>query len=194
MVSRSSHERRLPGRVCSASNVIPSAAPALEERSDEGKDSPLQFLRVVLESRPPMSNHDDQQRRLDSASRVRRSPAEQQEAARTRAFEAIEATFPSIDTATGDELVQMAVHALGFDAAGLAAALGIARSQGESLIRSPGSLSRRERSLLAQYLEMGVCEPKAFARNRSIAAGLRASIANADRKSADDQGPADAAR
>ena len=141
-----------------------------------------------------MSNHDDQQRRLDSASRVRRSPAEQQEAARSRAFEAIEATFPSIDTASGDELVQMAVHALGFDAAGLAAALGIARSQGETLIRSPGSLSRRERSLLAQYLEMGVSEPKALARNRSIAAKLRASIVDADRKRDSGQSPADTVR
>ena len=129
-----------------------------------------------------MSNHDDQQRRFDSASRVRRSAAEQQQAERVRAFEAIEATFPSIATASGDELVQMAVHALGFDAAGLAAALGIARSQGETLLRSPGSLSRRERSLLAQYLEMGVSEPKAMARNRTIAAKLRASIADADRE------------
>jgi kynurenine formamidase len=141
-----------------------------------------------------MSKHDDQQRRADSASRVRRSAAEQQEADRTRAFEAIEATFPSIATATGDELVQMAVHALGFDAASLAASLGIARSQGETLIRSPGSLSRRERSLLAQYLEMGVCEPKAFARNRSIAARLRASIADADRQRDADASAADAVR
>ena len=141
-----------------------------------------------------MANHDDEQRRFESASRVRRSAAEQHEAARARAFEAIEATFPSIDAASGDELVQMAVHALGFDAASLAASLGIARSQGETLIRSAGSLSRRERSLLAQYLEMGVCEPKAFARNRSIAARLRASIAEADRKRDLDQSSADASR
>lgn len=141
-----------------------------------------------------MSNHDDKQQRTDSASRVRRSAAERQEAERTRAFEAIEATFPSIATATGDELVQMAVHALGFDAASLAASLGIARSQGETLLRSPGSLSRRERSLLAQYLEMGVSEPKAQARNRTIAARLRASIADADRKRDADQSAADALR
>ena len=141
-----------------------------------------------------MSNHDEKQPRTDAALRLRRSPAEQQEAERARAFEAIEATFPSIASASGDELVQMAVHALGFDAASLAASLGIARSQGETLIRSPGSLSRRERSLLAQYLEMGASEPKAQARNRTIAARLRASIAESDRKRDSDHPSADAAR
>jgi hypothetical protein len=128
-----------------------------------------------------MTDHDER-RRSDPASRLRRSPAERLEAERVRAFDAIEATFPAITTASGDELAQMAIHALGFDAAALAAALGIARSQGETLIRSPGSLSRRERSLLAQYLEMGGGDVKAAARNRSIAAKLRESIAEADRR------------
>jgi hypothetical protein len=111
-----------------------------------------------------------------------------------RAFEAIEATFPSIGAASGDELAQMAIHALGFDGASLAASLGIARSQGETLVRSPGSLSRRERSLLAQYLEMGGGDPKAAARNRSIALKLRASIAEADTRSDTDPRSTDAKR
>ncbi|MDF2775574.1 MAG: hypothetical protein K0S86_5075 [Geminicoccaceae bacterium] len=96
-----------------------------------------------------------------------------------RAFEAIEATFPPPATATPDELVQMAVHALGFDARSLAAAFGIARSEGEKLMRSPGSLTRRQRSLLAQYLEMGE-DSSAAARQRSIAVKLRESIAADD--------------
>lgn len=98
-----------------------------------------------------------------------------------RAFEAVEATFPSPATATSDELVQMAIHALGFDAASLAASLGIARAAGEALIRNPGTLSSRHRALLAQYLEMrgdsGTAE-----RNRVIAAKLRERIANDARK------------
>jgi hypothetical protein len=142
-----------------------------------------------------MPDHEDRQRRAESASRIRRSPAEQQEAERVRAFEAIEATFPAIAAASGDELVQMAIHALGFDAASLAASLGIARSQGETLVRNPGSLSRRERSLLAQYLEMGGGDPKAAARNRTIAAKLRDSIAETDRRAREiDHPSADAAR
>ena len=135
-----------------------------------------------------MADHGERHSRPgDTASRVRRSAAEQQEAERVRAFEAIEATFPSIGAASGDELAHMAIHALGFDGASLAAALGIARAQGETLVRSPGSLSRRDRSLLAQYLEMGGGDPKAAARNRSIAVKLRASIAEADRRGDTDQ-------
>src|SRR5829696_5764508 len=102
-----------------------------------------------------MADQDERPRPPDPSSRLRQSAAERQEAQRMRAFEAIEATFPAVTTASGDELAQMAIHALGFDAASLAASLGIARSEGETLIRSPGSLSRRQRSLLAQYLEMG---------------------------------------
>jgi|SRR5215207_2820018 len=133
-----------------------------------------------------MADHDERRRPPDTASRLRQSPAEREEAERVRAFEAIEGTFPAVTTASGDELAQMAIHALGFDAAGLAASLGIARSEGETLIRSPGSLSRRQRSLLAQYLEMGG-GTNAAARNRAIAARLRESIAEADRKREADQ-------
>lgn len=115
----------------------------------------------------------------DTTSRLLRSRADQQEARRVRAFEAIEATFPPPATATPDELVQMAVHALGFDAGSLAAAFGIARSEGERLMRSPSSLTRRQRSLLAQYLEMGE-DSSAAARQRSIAVKLRESIAADD--------------
>ena len=96
-------------------------------------------------------------------------------------MDAVEATFPLPASATSDELVQMAIHALGFDAAALAASLGIGRAEGETLIRSPGSLTRRQRSLLAQYLEMGGGDVKAAARNRAIAAKLRESITAADR-------------
>jgi hypothetical protein len=88
----------------------------------------------------------------------------------------------------------MAIHALGFDGASLAAALGIARAQGETLVRSPGSLSRRDRSLLAQYLEMGGGDPKAAARNRSIAVKLRASIVEGDRRGDTDQSSTDGKR
>lgn len=68
-----------------------------------------------------MSNQDERPRPPEPASRIRRSAAEQKESERMRAFEAVEATFPSPATATSDELVQMAIHALGFDAASLAA-------------------------------------------------------------------------
>lgn len=129
-----------------------------------------------------MPDYDERRQTPDTASRLRRSAAERQEAERVKAFDAIEATFPAVATASGDELVQMAIHALGFDAASLAASLGISRSQGETLIRSPGSLSRRERSLLAQYLEMGGGDVKAASRNRTIAAKLRESIVAADRR------------
>lgn len=108
-----------------------------------------------------------------------------------RALEAIEATFPAISAATPDELVQMAIHALGFDAAALAASLGVARPEGETLIRSPGSISRRQRALLAQYLEMGA-DAKAAVRNRSIAAKLRETIAESDRRRDADHPSADA--
>lgn len=128
-----------------------------------------------------MADHDARREAPTTASRLRRSAAEQAEAARARAFDAIQATFPAVASASGDELVQMAIHALGFDAASLAASLGIARSQGETLIRSPGSLSRRERSLLAQYLEMGGGDKTSAARNRSIATRIRESIAEGDR-------------
>lgn len=110
-----------------------------------------------------------------------------------RVFEAIEATFPAVATATADELVQMAIHALGFDSASLAASLGVARSEGETLIRSPGSVSRRQRALLAQYLEMSG-DAKTAARNRSIAAKLRESIAEADRRRDMDPSSTDAGR
>ena len=128
-----------------------------------------------------MADNDERPRPPDTSSRLRQSPAERQEADRVRAFEAIEATFPAVASASGDELAQMAIHALGFDAASLAASLGIARSEGETLIRSPASLSRRQRSLLAQYLEMSSHTPSG-ARNRTIASRLRESIAEADKK------------
>ena len=128
-----------------------------------------------------MADHDERRRPPDTSARLRRSPAQQEEAERARAFDAIEATFPAVAAASGDELAQMAIHALGFDAAGLAASLGIARSEGETLIRSPGSLSRRQRSLLAQYLEMRG-DTNSASRNRTIATKLRESIAEADRR------------
>jgi hypothetical protein len=140
-----------------------------------------------------MADNDERRRPPDTSSRLRQSPAEKEEAERVRAFEAIEATFPAVAAASGDELAQMAIHALGFDAASLAASLGIARSQGETLIRSPGSLSRRQRSLLAQYLEMRG-DVSAASRNRVIATKLRESIAAADRARATDPPPADASR
>jgi hypothetical protein len=139
-----------------------------------------------------MADHDERRRPPDTASRLKRSSAEKEEAERVRAFEAIEATFPAVTAASGDELAQMAIHALGFDAASLAASLGIARSEGETLIRSPGSLSRRQRSLLAQYLEMRG-DVNSASRNRIIATKLRESIAAADRARATDPPPADAA-
>ena len=140
-----------------------------------------------------MADHDERPRPPDTASRLRQSPAERQEAERVRAFEAIEATFPAVAAASGDELSQMAIHALGFDAASLAASLGIARSEGETLIRSPASLSRRQRSLLAQYLEMSG-DTKSAPRNRTIALKLRESIAEMDRRRAAENASADASR
>jgi hypothetical protein len=140
-----------------------------------------------------MADYDERRRPTDTASRLRRSSAEKEEAERVRAFEAIEATFPAVAAASADELAQMAIHALGFDAASLAASLGISRAEGETLIRSPGSLSRRQRSLLAQYLEMRG-DSNSASRNRTIAAKLRESIAAADRARATDPPPTDAAR
>jgi hypothetical protein len=119
-----------------------------------------------------VSHHDERPRPPETASRIRRSAAEQRESERVRAFEAVEATFPSTATATPNELVQMAVHALGFDAASLAASLGLSRADGEALMRDPGALSPRHRALLAQYLEMRGGDPAAD-RNRAIAARLR---------------------
>ena len=80
-----------------------------------------------------MSNNEDRSKSPESAARLNRSPAQYRETERLRAFEAVEATFPPPATATPDELVQMAIHALGFDAAGLAASLGISRAEGDSL-------------------------------------------------------------
>ena len=140
-----------------------------------------------------MADHDERRRPPDTSSRLRRSPAQQEEAERVRAFDAIEATFPAVAAASADELAQMAIHALGFDAASLAASLGISRAEGETLIRSPGSLSRRQRSLLAQYLEMRG-DSNSTSRNRTIAAKLRESIVAADRARATDPPPTDAAR
>ena len=119
-----------------------------------------------------MSNHDDRPKPPDTAARLNRSPAQHKESERMRAFETVEATFPPPTTATPDELVQMAVHALGFDAAGLAASLGISRAEGETLMRNPSTVSRRHRALLAQYLEMRG-DARTATRNRAIALKLR---------------------
>lgn len=127
-----------------------------------------------------MTDHDERPRAPDTASRLKRSPAQHREAERLRAFEAIEATFPPPETATPDELAQMAIHALGFDARSLSASLGISRADGEALIRAPGTLSRRHRALLAQYLEMRG-DAHTAARNRAIAVKLRESIAQGER-------------
>ena len=118
----------------------------------------------------------DERPKVREAPRVKRSAAEERESERVRALETVEATFPSPTTATSDELVQMAIHALGFDGASLAASLGIARSAGEGLIRNPGTLSARQRALLAQYLEMGG-DSGTIQRNRAIAATLRERLA-----------------
>ncbi|HEX6048438.1 MAG TPA: hypothetical protein VFZ21_04195 [Gemmatimonadaceae bacterium] len=128
-----------------------------------------------------MADDSERPRPPDTRSRLLQSRIDRQEAKRARVFDAIEATFPPPATATPDELVQMAVHALGFDARSLAAAFGIARSDGEKLMRSPSSLTRRQRSLLAQYLEMGE-DSSVSARHRSIAAKLRESIAADDQR------------
>ena len=135
-----------------------------------------------------MSSHDERQKPPDSAARIKRSAAEQRESERVRAFEAVEATFPSPTTATSDELVQMAIHALGFDGAGLAASLGIARTAGEALMRNPGTLSARQRALLAQYLEMRG-DAGTNQRNRAIAAKLRERIASDARAGAEPPRP-----
>jgi hypothetical protein len=127
-----------------------------------------------------MTDHDDRAKAPDATSRLHRSPAQHREAERMRASDAIDATFPAPASASPDELVQMAIHALGFDAGSLAAALGIARSEGETLVRAPGTLTRRHRALLAQYLEMQGASRNA-ARNAAIAAKLRESIAQGDR-------------
>ena len=66
----------------------------------------------------------------------------------------------------------MAIHALGFDAASLAASLGIARAQGDAMMRNPGTISLRHRALLAQYLEMRG-DARTAERNRAIATRLR---------------------
>lgn len=78
----------------------------------------------------------------------------------------------------------MAIHALGFDGASLAASLGIARAEGEASIRNPGALSLRHRALLAQYLEMRG-DARTSERNRAIAARLRARVADETRKGVD---------
>ena len=131
---------------------------------------------LYAERRLTVSHHDERERSPDAAARVRRSAAEQRELERVRALDAVEATFPLPASATSDELVQMAIHALGFDAAGLAASLGIGRAEGEASIRNPGTLSRRHRALLAQYLEMRG-DARTAERNRAIAARLRQRVA-----------------
>lgn len=123
-----------------------------------------------------VSTHRERQGSPEVTPLLKRSAAEQRESERERALEAVEATFPSPAAATADELVQMAIHALGFDGASLAASLGIARGAGEALIRKPGTLSARQRALLAQYLEMGG-DASTRQRNRAIAAKLRERLA-----------------
>jgi len=126
----------------------------------------------VLNRGETVSHHDDRQRPPETAARITRSPAAQRESERVRAFDAVEATFPPPAAATPDELVQMAIHALGFDAASLAASLGIARAQGDAMLRNPGTISVRHRALLAQYLEMRG-DARTAERNRAIATRLR---------------------
>lgn len=135
-----------------------------------------------------MSRDDERPKAPDTASRLNRSPAQHREAERIRGLEAIEATFPSPATATPEELAQMAIHALGFDAGSLSASLGISRSEGEGLVRAPGTLSRRHKALLAQYLEMHG-DARTAARNSAIATKLRESIAQSDRAAAADGSP-----
>ena len=119
-----------------------------------------------------LNSQDDRPKPADTAARINRSSAQQRETERVRAFDAVEATFPPPATATTDELVQMAIHALEFDAASLAASLGISRAEGDRLLRSPGTIMRRHRALLAQYLEMRG-DARTAGRNRAIAARLR---------------------
>ena len=140
-----------------------------------------------------MSAHDDDQGReaprikrsvAPEAPRIKPSAAQRRESERARSLETIEATFPSPATATSDELVQMAIHALGFDGPSLAASLGIARAAGEALIRNPGTLSTRQRALLAQYLEMRE-DAGQNQRNRTIAARIRERNASEARAAAE---------
>ena len=131
-----------------------------------------------------MSHYDERPRPSEAAARITRSPAEQRESERVRAFEAVEATFPSPSAATSDELVQMAIHALGFDAASVAASLGIARAEGEAMMRNPGTISLRHRALLAQYLEMRG-DARTATRNGAIATRLRERTTNDARPTRD---------
>jgi hypothetical protein len=130
-----------------------------------------------------VSYHDERPKAPETAARIKRSAAEQREAERVRAYESVEATFPVPAAASLDELVQMAIHALGFDGASLAASLGIARTEGEASLRNPGTLSLRHRALLAQYLEMRG-DARSAERNRVIAARLRERVAEETRKNA----------
>ena len=134
-----------------------------------------------------MSNQDERPKPSETAARLNRSPAQYKESERMRAYEAVEATFPPPTTATPDELVQMAVHALGFDASSLAASLGVSRAEGETLLRNPGSVSRRHRALLAQYLEMRG-DARTASRNRAIAVKLRELAAQETRAAEPDRG------
>ena len=138
-----------------------------------------------------MSNNEERPKPPETAARLKRSPAQYRESERVRAYEAVEATFPAPATASPDELVQMAIHALGFDAAGLAASLGISRAEGDSLMRSPGTVSRRHRALLAQYLEMRG-DARTASRNQAIAAKLRELAAQEARGPAPGRMPPDA--
>ena len=140
--------------------------------------------RRLLNSDGTVSNQDERPRPSETAARITRSAAGQKESERLRAFEAVEATFPSPAAATSDELVQMAIHALGFDAASVAASLGIARAEGEAMMRNPGTISLRHRALLAQYLEMRG-DARTAERNRAIAARLRARATNDARPDAE---------
>jgi hypothetical protein len=131
-----------------------------------------------------VSHYDERPRPSEAAARITRSPAEQRESERVRAFEAVEATFPLPADATSDEVVQMAIHALGFDAASLAASLGIARAQGDAMMRNPGTISVRHRALLAQYLEMRG-DARTATRNGAIATRLRERTTNDARPTRD---------
>jgi len=149
---------------CAVTAVVANAALAHRSR--------IVHYRRLLNSDGTVSNQDERPRPSETAARITRSAAEQKESQRLRAFEAVEATFPSPSAATSDELVQMAIHALGFDAASVAASLGIARAEGEAMMRNPGTISLRHRALLAQYLEMRG-DARTAERNRAIAARLR---------------------